>query len=449
MDPPTRRSSQHDSLTPEQIDLLQSTVPGYGTRSILEVSLNIVNATVGAGVIGLPFAIMLSGFSFGLSLAVFVAVLTYLSLYSLVPSGKRIGVYTFASLAEHSMGRFGYHMLNLMLFAQSAGSCVSYFILIADTIPILLGLYLPQFPILADRQIVTVVASIVLVYPLNLFRSIGALAAWSAFSVLLLPVMILTVLIRAPAYAPQHDSPLFTIGQDPFGAMGIITFAFVCTQVGFSNFLSQKNQSASAWKTTSFLATGMSFIICILFASIGYLSFGMDVNPNIFANFPADDNIINIGRLALGVSMILTVPMAFYPARDAVQKTLGFESATRQPTFLQHHIVTFVMFAIFLGLGINVHSLGKVYALVGGIASSFLAYIIPGTSYIIIFRPEWLKPFYKKESVDDHIDELSPLIESETIKESAAPTWWLDISSVVLVLFGSVVMTVTAVGAFR
>ncbi|OAD74679.1 hypothetical protein PHYBLDRAFT_99197, partial [Phycomyces blakesleeanus NRRL 1555(-)] len=342
---------------------------------------NIVNATVGAGVIGLPFAIMLSGFTFGLSLAVFVGILTYVALYSLVPSGKRIGAYTFASLAEHSMGRFGYHMLNIMLFAQSAGSCVSYFILIADTIPILLGLYFPQYPILADRQIVTVAVSILMVYPLNLFRSIGALAAWSAFSVLLLPVMILTVLIRAPAYAPQHDAPLFTIGQDPFGAMGIITFAFVCTQVGFSNFLSQKNQSTSAWSITSFLSTAMSFIISIMFAAIGYLSFGMDVNPNIFANFPADDNIINIGRLALGVSMILTVPMAFYPARDAIQKTLGFESASRQPTFFQHHVVTLIMFAFFLSLGINIRSLGKVYSLVGGIASSFLAYIIPGTSY--------------------------------------------------------------------
>lgn len=196
--------------------------------------------------------------------------------------------------------------------------------MVADTIPVLLGLYFPQYPLLADRQFVTVLVAIFVVstdvddntmtndhikiFPLNLFRSIGALAKWSVFAVLLLPVMIFAVLIRAPVYAPDHDAPLFKIGKDPIGAMGIMSFAFVCTQVAFSNYLSQKNQSMSAWKLTSGLSTVMSWSISILFAVIGYLSFGQDVSSNIFSNFPADDNIVNIGRLSLGVSIILTVP---------------------------------------------------------------------------------------------------------------------------------------------
>lgn len=141
-----------------------------------------------------------------------------------------------------------------------------------------------------------------------MFRSIGALAKWSAFAVLLLPIMILSVLIRAPAYAPEHQAPLFEVGKDPIGAMGIMSFAFVCSQVAFSNYLSQKNQSMTGWQVSSALSTFLSWSISILFAVIGYLSFGQDVTSNIFSNFPADDHIINIGRLALGLSMVLTVP---------------------------------------------------------------------------------------------------------------------------------------------
>lgn len=120
--------------------------------------------------------------------------------------------------------------------------------------------------------------------------------------------MIITVLIRAPAYSKEHKAPLLPVGEDPIAAIGVMSFAFVCSQVVFSNYLSQHNQSLPSWGVTSFLSSFMSWAISISFAAIGYLSFGQDVSSNIFSNFPADDNVINVGRLALGVSMVLTVP---------------------------------------------------------------------------------------------------------------------------------------------
>ncbi|KAG0166663.1 hypothetical protein DFQ30_006914 [Apophysomyces sp. BC1015] len=426
------------SSRPVDTDLLQTTSPGYGTRHVVEVAMNIVNATVGSGVIGLPFALLLAGFTNGIMLSIFVSILTYNALSLMIIAGKRIGVYDFSELAEYSMGRFGYHALNLTLFIQSAGSVVSYFILVADTIPILLGMYFPQYRLLADRQLVTIFLSVLVIFPLNLSRSIGALARWSIVSVMLLPVMIISVLIRAPVYAPEHTAPLFSSGKDPLGAMGIMCFAFVCTQVAFSNFLSQKNQSQKSWSYTAILTTSMNWLISISFAAIGYLSFGNDVDSNIFSNFPADDNIINLGRLALGLSMVLTVPMAFYPARDAVQKTLGFETSHRQPSTLQHHTVTVILFVIFLVLGINIRSLGKVYSIVGGLASSFLAYIIPGAGYLAVFRPTWLRQSYR-----DSEDEV---LLGKTHPES---TWWRDVCGVVLILFGVLIMICTVVSALR
>lgn len=254
--------------------------------------------------------------------------------------------------------------------------------------------------------------------------------------------MIFTVLIRAPVYAKNHEAPVLSVGRDPVAAMGIMSFAFVCSQVVFSNYLSQKNQSLSSWKYSSILSSFMSWIISISFAAIGYLSFGQDVTSNIFSSFPADDNVINVGRFALGLSMVLTVPMAFYPARDAIQKTIGFEAEDRQPSPLQHYSVTVVLFTVFLIAGVNIHSLGKVYSVVGGIASSFLAYIIPAFAYIAVFHPNWIR----RDS-----NESMPLVSATTsdLKVSAKPTWWLDIASIVLLVFGLFVMTYTAMHAFN
>lgn len=47
--------TSHDSspiLTNKERDLLQASQPGYGSRSAVEVAFNLVNATVGAGIIG-------------------------------------------------------------------------------------------------------------------------------------------------------------------------------------------------------------------------------------------------------------------------------------------------------------------------------------------------------------------------------------------------------------
>ncbi|ORX59794.1 hypothetical protein DM01DRAFT_1361798 [Hesseltinella vesiculosa] len=300
----------------------------------------------------------------------------------MIVCGRKVNVTTFAALAEYTMGRFGFYLLNTMLFIQSAGSCVSYFLLIADTMPILTQLYIPQYPLLHSRQTLTLFISVFLVFPLNLFRSIGALARWSTFSVLLLPVMILTVLIRAPSSIGQHETPYMRQGQDPLAAIGIMSFAFVCSQVAFSNYLSQRNQNLSAWLGTSYLSSGTSWLISMAFAVVGYVSFGVDANANLFSNFPNDDGIINVGRLALALSMVLTVPMAFYPARDAVQTVLFGHRTT---SAVEHHVLTVVLFAGLLAIGLQVTELGKVYATVGGMASACLAYLIPGYSYWYLF----------------------------------------------------------------
>ena len=143
---------------------------------------------------------------------------------------------------------------------------------------------------------------------MNLSRSIGAVARWSIVSVLCLPVILLTLLIRAPTYAPGHEAPVSWLGPDPFGALAIMAFGFACSQVAFNNFLALKEQTSRAWAWAVTVSALMSYITSMSFAIIGYLCFGKDVQPNLFLNFPADDPIVNIGRFALGFSMILTVP---------------------------------------------------------------------------------------------------------------------------------------------
>ncbi|KAI7853258.1 transmembrane amino acid transporter protein-domain-containing protein [Circinella umbellata] len=436
-------------LTKVQQDLYQSARPGYGTRNRLEVSFNLVNATVGAGIIGIPFAIYHAGFIFGISISVFVAIISQLGLYMLIIAGRRVEIYKYAELTEYLMGRTGYHFLNIVLLVQSVGITVSYFILMGDTLPVLINfMYNLHFILLFN------------VFPLLLPRSIGALARFSVISVLCIPVIILVIMIRAPAYIPQdHKWPITWTGPDLFGALGIIAFAFACPHVAFNNYLAQRNQSSRAWYWTTITATSMSWGVTILFALVGYLSFGEQVHPNLFLNFAPDDGIINIGRFALGFSMILTIPMGFYPTRESLQKLIGLETADRHPNKLEHVLITLVTFGTILYLGVTVHSLGKVYALVGGFCATTLAYIIPGTAYLLAGRQQSFSMLHKRLTED----ESDTLVDSNTIigtnatrtTETTSTKLYnqdnsvvMDLAAGLLVIWGLFVMVVSTSGVF-
>lgn len=109
-------------------DVLQANQPGYGTRNKVEVAFNLVNATVGAGIIGLPFAIYHAGLVFGLVASVFVALISQLGLYMLITAGHRVHIYKYADLVEYLLGRPGFWFLNTTLLLQSIGITISYYI---------------------------------------------------------------------------------------------------------------------------------------------------------------------------------------------------------------------------------------------------------------------------------------------------------------------------------
>ncbi|KAF9105960.1 hypothetical protein BGX27_009391 [Mortierella sp. AM989] len=355
--------------------------PGSGTCSIWEVSFNILNCTVGSGILALPFALKESGFGLGLTLSVIVGVLCWLALYILIVSGQRIGVYKYAVLCEATMGRFGNYLLNGVIFFQSAGACITYMIVVGDTIPIIVEM----FGINATRQSIIFVSSLIFILPLLFYRSIGSLARSSIISVMTLPPILLVVAIRGFYYAPDHKRSYAFVGENVFPAIGVMAFAMLSTQTAFLNFTAMVQPTRKAWAQATGIAVSLSWLVSFVFAIFGFVAFGVDVEANIFNSFPLTDGLINVGRALLGFSMFLTFPQAFYPARSALHSVFGHETHTRTPTDREHIYTTITLFIPILICGVFVKDLGLLYQLIGGFCSTFLAYIIPGACYFLIF----------------------------------------------------------------
>ena len=77
-----------------------------GSESML-VAINMSNAIIGAGIIGIPYALMRSGFGFGLCLLGAMAGVSLFSVSSLVGSGIALRARSFEDTARLALGSKG------------------------------------------------------------------------------------------------------------------------------------------------------------------------------------------------------------------------------------------------------------------------------------------------------------------------------------------------------
>ena len=140
---PTTRSSRATSFSSHLSNTYRD--PGEvsdGTSSVLSAAFNLGNGIVGAGIIGLPHALNQAGFACGVALLLIVAYFTHYSVNLMINTGKMHGKFSYEALCEHAFGPAGFYSLSLFQFVNSFGACVAYLLIVAETVPTVLGRWL-------------------------------------------------------------------------------------------------------------------------------------------------------------------------------------------------------------------------------------------------------------------------------------------------------------------
>ncbi|KAJ2660464.1 hypothetical protein IWW48_002928 [Coemansia sp. RSA 1200] len=382
-----------------------------GASSPLGAGFNLVNTLIGSGILALPYALKEAGFYPGIAVMVLVAALIHCALNTLVLAGRRTGLYKYESVSEAALGRIGYHILGFALSVNSIGSCISYLIIIGDTASsvaqTLFGIH-----VLTSRQAVILVASLVFTLPLLFFRTLDPLVKPSAISTLCLPVIVLIVAIRGPAYAVPEEPPGTPStpawwGPSFLPAFGVIAFAYSCTQTCFQSYTTLRVKTMDAWRISTTFATATAVVIYLTFSIISYRSFGVLTEPNVLNNFGPDDNLANVARALLAFSLTLTYPMQFYPIRDLLAHSLlGLsptddeeeENNSRSSLLsgslqkVKFRVFTIALFASTLVTALVIEDLGFVFKLIGTAASSLIVFVLPGVIYLVLVSPYSLWP---------------------------------------------------------
>ncbi|KAG9072075.1 hypothetical protein KI688_006297 [Linnemannia hyalina] len=208
-------------------------LPDHG-GSLFDSFLNMANSIIGAGIIGLPFAFQEAGLGMGIILLCALTWIVDWTVGLLVHSGKLSGRTTYQDLLEFCFGKTGLIMISIFQFIFAFGAMCAYTVIVGDTLPHVLQALVPgieDWPVLgflARRSFVIIFCTILISFPLSLYRDISKLAKTSAVAMVALVVIIIAVLIEGPR-APMEmrgdpDAVWSFARPEVFQSIGVISF---------------------------------------------------------------------------------------------------------------------------------------------------------------------------------------------------------------------------------
>lgn len=372
-----------------------------GTSSDFDIVANFGNSIIGAGIIGLPFALREGGFWMGIILLIVMAYINDYTVRQLIVCGKLSGKFTYASMMGAAINnKWGARLVSLCMFLMAYGAMIAYLVIVADSVPYIVGSLVDPngVSLWSDRTFMTVLTTMTILLPVCSLRDITYLSRFSAFSLLCVVYIVATVLIYGPTIAAELPPPSQEELDDRFAfahrgffqAVAVIAFAYVCHHNSFLLFNAMKVPSLNRWATLTHISMLIAMAASMIMAVGGYLVFFENTQGNILNNFPANDPWANGARLAFAMTMLFTFPIETFVNRSLIAATFWPNQAVLSAR--AHYSITFVLVVTALIISLSFTDLGIVLELTGGSAATVLAFVFPALASLRLTSGRWWSP---------------------------------------------------------
>ncbi|GKZ00972.1 hypothetical protein MPSEU_001048700 [Mayamaea pseudoterrestris] len=406
---------------------------------------NLMNAIVGSGIVGIPFAIREAGFVAGIFLIIIAAFITEKSLRLLIATAKHVHVPSYETLAEAAFGKLGFKFLCCNMFVMAFGAQISYLMVVKDTFS---GIFLGEAATIASKRAVLLLVSLSIMVPLSSQRDMADLAKTSRVSVLIDVILVGLVVYSAPivqslqTLREENDgAPIASIlmkdtirPESIFVGLGVLSFAYVCQQSAFIIAGSLERPTLKRWSVVTATALTLCCFLELAMGASGYLAYGTLTEGNIINNLDPSLWSANIARCLLGTTMLLVYPLESFVSRHVCVVLFfsgrraheGDDSSilNRRDRRIGLTVMLYVMAVIPAAIFQN---MGNILSITGSVGGSCLSYIGPGLVYLGIhggrfielvegswlgnMLPEALKTGALKESHDGlNAVETTPLV---------------------------------------
>lgn len=408
-----------------------------GTTSFGMSVFNLSNAIVGSGILGLSYAMANTGIALFMVLLVFVAIFSLYSIHLLLKTANEGGSLLYEQLGLKAFGIPGKLAASGSITMQNIGAMSSYLYIVKYELPLvikeLMGIEESSGEWYLNGDLLVVVVSVVLILPLSLLKNLGYLGYTSGLSLMCMVFFLIVVIYKkfqipcpledhdlnttvnqslavlASTYAPLHDiADNFTSADDDMCkpkyfvwnsqtvyAVPILTFSFVCHPAVLPIYEELKGRSRQRMMNVSNVSFFAMFLMYLLAALFGYLTFYGNVEPELLHTFSRVKDagvVLLIVRLAVLVAVTLTVPVVIFPIRSSINQLL---CAEKEFSWIRHIVITVLLLAFTNTLVIFVPTIRDIFGFIGASAAAMLIFILPSAFYIKLVKKEPMKSVQK------------------------------------------------------
>uniref|UniRef100_A0A8C4GXR3 Solute carrier family 38 member 6 n=1 Tax=Dicentrarchus labrax TaxID=13489 RepID=A0A8C4GXR3_DICLA len=348
---------------------------------------NLINAIMGSGILGLAYAMASTGI---VGFCILLIVVSTLAAYS---------IHLLLTLCDQTENTFSEAFFSFLPSAMS-----SYLFILKSELPAAIDSFLSTDSTgnawYEDGRLLLILVTLCVVLPLSILPKIGFLGYTSSiafFFMLYFAVVIVVKKWSIPCPLPHNVTTLSGTFQVttttsvsfyfcPRSAYAIPTmaFSFLCHTAILPIYCELDRPTKSRMQNVTNVSIGLSFLLYLISAVFGYLTFYAHVNSELLLGYdtymPRDIMVMTV-RLAILLSVLLTVPLIHFPARKAVILLLF---GGRPFSWLIHIIATLGILGVVLLMAIFVPDIRNVFGVVGSTTSSCLLFVFPGIFYLKI-----------------------------------------------------------------
>ncbi|XP_056152319.1 probable sodium-coupled neutral amino acid transporter 6 [Lampris incognitus] len=401
----TKRDIEENETSPLlQNEILQTRTKGASFASSV---FNLMNAIMGSGILGLAYAIASTGIVSFCILLLLVASLAAYSIHLLLKLCDQTGINSYEDLGGQALKKPGKILVGITILIQNIGAMSSYLFILKSELPATINSLLsPDEPGDAwyqDGQMLLILVTLCVVLPLAMLPKIGFLGYASSLSFFFMLYFAIVVVIKKwsiPCPLPSNmtmppgtyqisnssDSDctpnFFIISSKSAYAIPTMAFSFLCHTAVLPIYCELDQPTKKRMQNVANVGISLSFLVYMLSALFGYLTFYAHVNSELLMNYdaymPRDIMVITV-RLAILLAVLLTVPLIHFPARKAVNMLLF---GGRPFSWVIHVLETLTLVGVVLLLAILVPDIRNVFGVVGSTTSTCLLFVFPAVFYL-------------------------------------------------------------------
>ena len=225
----------------------------------------------------------------------------------------------------------------------------------------------------------TIVLSSILILPICLVDQLHALRHASVVGLSCIFYVFLIIAVRFIHQSIESDLPAIkwvSLSENTLYTFSVQSLAYCCQFNVLPLFAELENptrQRMNAIKTTT-------IVLCVVafgaFGTLGYLCFGDATPGDVLQAFAKRNPYVALGRVALGVSLLLKCPLILHPLRMAVFVNHASFRGVRKL------LSTLALLGPAVLVAIAVPNVEKIYSATGATAGALICFILPSIVFL-------------------------------------------------------------------